>query len=151
MWSCNYFVYYAFSYNIGDYGGNFYITFMLSGLVEMPSQLLCALFLKFIGRRPLLIVFMVMTTISCLSIIFVESDWSKVTLALIGKFAVTSSENVMSIHAPEMFPTVVRNIALGAGTVVSTIVSLGAPFIRDLVIIEFYKSLIKNFFYYLVE
>ena len=138
MWICNALVYYAFSYNIGDFGGNFYITFMLSGLVELPSQLLCALFLKFIGRRPLFIIFMVLTTISCLSIIFVESDWLKVSLALTGKFGVTSSWNVISIHAPEMFPTVLRNTAMGSLSVVGRIGSMSSPFMRNLVIIELY-------------
>ena len=139
MWICNALVYYTFSYNIGDFGGNFYITFMLSGLVELPSQLLCALFLKFIGRRPLFIIFMVLTTISCLSIIFVESDWLKVSLALTGKFGVTSSWNILSIYAPEMYPTVLRHIGLGSNSVVGRIGSTSAPFMRNLVIYKFYK------------
>ena len=33
LWSCNALIYYAFSYNIGDYGGNFY-----AGIANGPTS-----------------------------------------------------------------------------------------------------------------
>ena len=134
LWIVNALIYYGFSFNMSDFGGNFYVTFLLSGLVELPSQLLSALFLRFIGRRNLFVIFMLMTAISCLAIIPSKSEWMKVSFALLGKFGVSSSWNVMSIHGPELFPTILRNTGIGSSSVVGRIGSLSAPFMKNLVI-----------------
>ncbi|CAG2114873.1 unnamed protein product, partial [Medioppia subpectinata] len=131
-WIVNALLYYGLSFNMSDFGGNFYITFLLSGIVELPSQLLSALMLRYIGRCKLFGFFMLLTGVSCFAIIPVERDWIKVTFALIGKFGVSSSWNVMAMHGPELYPTVLRQRGLGAASVVGRIGSITAPFMKNL-------------------
>jgi hypothetical protein len=126
-------VYYGFSFNMSDFGGNFYITFLLSGLVELPSALITALGLKYIGRRKLFSGFMFLITVSTLAIIPSKTTVFKVTFALLGKFAVTSAWHVTGLHGPELFPTVIRHTGVGFCSVVARIGSISAPYMKDLV------------------
>jgi len=123
---------------MSDFGGNFYVTFLLSGLVELPSSLLCAFALRFIGRRKLFAIFMFTITISTLAVIPSKSSVLKVTFALLGKFAVSSSWCVMGIHGPEVFPTVLRHKGHGSCSVVGRIGSIAAPFMKNLVRNQFF-------------
>ena len=134
-WVVNALIYYGFSFNMSDFGGNFYITFLLSGLVELPSQILSALFLRFIGRRNLFSIFMFLTAGSCFAAIPSRAEWLKVMFALLGKFSVSSSWNVMSIHGQELYPTVLRHIGMGASSVAGRIGSISGPFMKNLVIV----------------
>ncbi|XP_054165996.1 organic cation transporter protein-like, partial [Oppia nitens] len=131
-WIVEALLYYGFSLNIGDFGGNFYITFLLSGLVELPSQILCVFLLRVMGRRTLFSLFLFMTSASCFAIIPSQSDWLKVTFALMAKFGVNSAWNVMAIHGPELYPTVLRQRGQGMASVFSRIGSISSPFMRNL-------------------
>jgi OCT family organic cation transporter-like MFS transporter 4/5 len=147
-WIVNALVYYGFSFNMSDFGGNFYITFLLSGLVELPSALITALGLKYIGRRNLFSFFMLLITLSTLAVIPSKTTAFKVTFALLGKFAVSSTWNVMGIHGPEVFPTVIRHTGLGSCSVIGRIGSISAPYMKNLVRIQIFHSLFKFFFLY---
>jgi hypothetical protein len=147
-WIVNALVYYGFSFNISDFGGNFYITFLLSGLVELPSALITALGLKYIGRRNLFSFFMLLITLSTLAVIPSKTTAFKVTFALLGKFAVSSAWNVMSIHGPEVFPTVIRHTGFGSCSGIGRIGSISAPYMKNLVRIQIIYSLFKFFFFF---
>ena len=118
---------------MSDFGGNFYITFAFSGLVELPSQIITVVMLRFIGRSKLYAMFLILTTISCFAIIPSKSDWLKVMFALIGKFAISSAYDVMSIYGQELFPTILRHTGMGFSSCVGRIGSISAPFMKNLV------------------
>ncbi len=133
-------VYYGFSLNMSDFGGNFYITFLLSGLVELPSKLITVLGLRYIGRRKLYSGFMFLIALSTLSYIpSKEKTTFKLISALVGKFAVTSSWCVLSLHVSEVFPTVIRHIGIGSSSSVGRFGSIAAPFMKNLVRIQFFS------------
>ncbi|CAG2100137.1 unnamed protein product [Medioppia subpectinata] len=126
-------IYYGLSFNMGDFGGNFYVTFVLSGLMELPAQLLTLVLLRYIGRRKLYAIFMIITALSCVAVIAADqSSWLRVLLALVGKYGISSSWNVIQIHGSEIYPTVVRNIAVGIASVVGRVGSISAPFMGNL-------------------
>jgi hypothetical protein len=118
---------------MSDFGGNFYVTFLLSGLVELPSSLIIALGLRYIGRRKLFSGFMFLITVSTLAVIPLKTTAFKVTFALLGKFAVSSAWGVMFVHGQEIFPTVIRHIGTGSSSVVGRFGSIAAPFMKNLV------------------
>ncbi|CAG2110553.1 unnamed protein product [Medioppia subpectinata] len=117
---------------MSDFGGNFYITFLLSGIVELPSQLLSPLMLRYMGRRKLYALFTFITGVSCFAIIPVQREWIKVTLALIGKFSVSTSFNVYSIHGPELLPTVLRQRGMGFASFVGRAANYGLTLVMIL-------------------
>jgi OCT family organic cation transporter-like MFS transporter 4/5 len=133
-WMANALVYYGFSLNMSDFGGNFYITFFLSGVVELPASLFTAIALRYIGRRKLFSFFMLLITLSTLAVIPSKTTAFKVTFALLGKFAVSSAWCVMLLHGPEVFPTVIRHIGMGSSSVVGRIGSMASPFMKNLVL-----------------
>ncbi len=110
--------YYGFSFNMSSFGGNFYITFMLSGLIEVPSQPLTALALRFIGRRHVFAMFMLLTAFSSFAVIPATSESLKIIFALLGKFGVNSAWNVWSMQCAELYPTVLRHTGKGVASVV---------------------------------
>ncbi|CAG2168371.1 unnamed protein product [Oppiella nova] len=133
-WIINALVYYGISFNMSDFGGNFYITFVLAGLMELPSQLFTPLFLKFIGRRKLYAIFMAIVALSSVAVIPSQKPWLRVLFALISKYGISSSWNILVIYAAEIYPTVIRNIGMGTASVVGRIGSVSAPFMGNLTI-----------------
>lgn len=135
-WFVNSFVYYGISLNIGDYGGNLFINYFIAGLVEFPSYLFCVLAFRYIGRRPLTAALMYGSGLTCLIIIFlITSPYIslRITVAMIGKFFITSSYGLIYVYSAEIYPTVVRHMAVGSCSVVARVGSILAPFVKDLV------------------
>lgn len=62
-----------------------------------------------------------------------DYEWLVVTLAMIGKLAITSSYGTVYIFSAEQFPTVIRNVALGAASTAARVGSIMAPYINLLV------------------
>ena len=126
-------VYYGFSLNMSDFGGNFYITFLLSGLVELPSSLISILALRYMDRRWALIIFQIIIAVSSLSIIPATDPTVKVAFALIGKFAVGSLWWIYEVFVPEVYPTLLRNTGSGSSSSFSRLGSMASPFMKNLV------------------
>lgn len=59
--------------------------------------------------------------------------WLMVTLAMTGKFFVSIGFAIIYVYTAEMYPTPVRTIGLGAGSMFARLGSLLAPFVADLV------------------
>ncbi|XP_061189312.1 organic cation transporter protein-like [Saccostrea echinata] len=125
--------YYGVTLNAGNIG-NFYLNFFLMGLVEFPG-ILCTIFLlDRIGRKKLHLIFMVGGGIACLCTIFTVTFAREtlrpltVALAVIGKLASSAAFVVVFIFTVELFPTVIRNIALGTGSCFARVGSMVAPY-----------------------
>lgn len=110
------FVYYALSLNVQDLGGNLYVNFFISGLVEFPAIILCMLALKRFGRKSFLSVTMITVAVASLAGIpfyfyqFAAAVPIRVTFAMIGKFAATCAFAISYIFSSEIYPTVVRQV-----------------------------------------
>lgn len=61
---------------------------------------------------------------------FADMVWLTITLAMIGKLAITSSYGTVYVFSTEQFPTVIRNVALGAASMSARIGGILAPFIN---------------------
>lgn len=85
-----------------------------------------------------------------LSFFFLDQQWMIITLAMIGKLAITASYVSVYIFSSEQFPTVIRNAGLGAGSTCARIGSIMAPYINIMVI--FFCLIYRgNFKLYLIE
>lgn len=59
----------------------------------------------------------------------VDQELILVTLAMLGKMAITASYGTIFIFATEQFPTVLRNIGLGASIMSARIGGITAPYV----------------------
>ncbi|EDV90527.1 organic cation transporter protein [Drosophila grimshawi] len=131
-WFVNSGVYYGLSWNTNNLGGNQLQNFVFSGAVEIPGYSLLLITLNRWGRRSTLCGAMLVAGISLLATVLVPSDmnWLLITCAMIGKLAITSSYGTVYIFTAEQFPTVVRNVGLGASSMVARIGGILAPYLN---------------------
>lgn len=120
-WFANSIVYYGLSLNAGNLVGNPFLMLFLSGLVELPSYLLMCFLMDRTGRRCLVSTFMLIGGVCCIiaSSIPTGTDTAAtiiVTIVLFGKACIAGSFAVIYNYTAELFPTVVRNTALGIGS-----------------------------------
>ena len=64
---------------------------------------------------------------------FVDFQWTAMVLSTIGKICVSAAFAVMFLYSGEIFPTVIRNSALGISAFFARIGGMVAPYIIDLV------------------
>lgn len=137
-WFITVFIYYALSLNVQDLGGNIYVNFLISGLVEIPSIILCIYALKKAGRRTILassMLVLFVASVASIPFFFIEFSGSvptRVSLAMIGKFAATIAFSVNYLYSTEIYPTEIRQIGLGVNSATSRLGSMLSPFIKEL-------------------
>mmetsp|Transcript_31576 Transcript_31576/g.79276 ORF Transcript_31576/g.79276 Transcript_31576/m.79276 type:complete len:399 (-) Transcript_31576:107-1303(-) len=119
-------VYYGLSLNVGSLGGSIYLNSFLSGLVEMPSYAFAQFSVEFFGRKRTLIFLNAMAGTGCLLSAFVTGK-AQTAVALIGRFGIAASFNMIFLYTTELFPTVVRSAALGTCSLVARIGGIAAP------------------------
>ena len=125
-------VYYGISYNIGNFGGNFLVSFTLGGLIELPSILIIIFLMRHFGRKTLAIASFSLNAIASL-VMIIDVPILRVVFALIAKFANQGERTFMSYIFMETFPTEMRNTVVGLTKMVARIGAIIAPFIKDIV------------------
>ncbi|CAD7084046.1 unnamed protein product [Hermetia illucens] len=130
-WFTNSATYYGLSWNTSNLGGNDLVNFAIFGAVEIPACLFLLVTLNRWGRRTILCGCMLVAGTMLLLTIAVPSDqnWLIVVLAMFGKLAITSSYGTIYMFTTEQFPTVIRNVGLGASSMVARIGGILAPYI----------------------
>ncbi|XP_067674285.1 organic cation transporter protein-like isoform X1 [Haliotis asinina] len=132
-------VYYGLSLNTDNLGaGSLYVNFLISGLVEFPAYTISILLLSKVGRRVIHCASMILGGLSCLlttvTILCLDKDhqWATVLLAMIGKLGAAGGFAIIYVFSAELFPTVVRNSAMGASGSWARVGGMIAPYIADL-------------------
>ncbi|KAH8347198.1 hypothetical protein KR059_006564 [Drosophila kikkawai] len=130
-------VYYGLSWNPNTLGGNVLLNFVISGAVEIPAYIFLLLTLNRWGRRSILCGCLVVAGLSLVVTVIIPEQMHTllVACAMLGKLAITASYGTVYIFSAEQFPTVVRNVALGAASMVARISGMLAPFLSSLEII----------------
>ncbi|XP_011498037.1 PREDICTED: organic cation transporter protein [Ceratosolen solmsi marchali] len=133
-WLVNSGTYYGLSWNASSLGGNDYLNFVISGLVEIPAYTFLIFTLNRWGRKVILCGCMIASGLALVATLFIPSDmtWLKVTFAMIAKLVITSSYGTIYVFTAEQFPTVIRNVGLGASSTFARIGGVIAPYINFL-------------------
>ncbi|CAH1778274.1 unnamed protein product [Owenia fusiformis] len=140
-WFVNAFVYYGLAFNTSNLGGSPYINFFISGCVEIPAYTVSVLLLDRVGRKRLLIAFMIMGGLACIISAFIPLDlmWLIITFQMLGKFSITASYAIIYLYAAEVFPTSVRNIGMGISSMSARVGGIIAPLV--MLLTDTYQSL----------
>ncbi|XP_068187375.1 organic cation/carnitine transporter 2-like [Antennarius striatus] len=131
VWNSLTISYYVLSLNTANLHGNAYFNCFLSAAVEIPAYMLSWVMFRWCSRRLSLFstLFMGGLVILLTQIIPANLMYIAVMLEMIGKFSVTTAFSVMYAYTAEVYPTVLRNTALGTCSMASRIGSIIAPYI----------------------
>lgn len=129
-WFVNNLTYYGLSWNTNNLGGNDLLNFIIFGAIEIPGYTFLLFTLNRWGRRTILCGCMLFAGVMLLLTVAVPSEntWLIVGLAMMGKLAITASYGTVYIFSAEQFPTVIRNVGLGAASMVARIAGILVPF-----------------------
>ncbi|XP_021754784.1 organic cation/carnitine transporter 4-like [Chenopodium quinoa] len=126
-------VYYGLSLNVVNLDTNLYLNVLLNAVAEMPAFTLTAIMLDRFGRKPLTIGTMWFSGVFCLlgSLMKSYGIWKNIRMisGILGIFGMAGTYNLLFIYTVELFPTVVRNAALGCVTQASHMGAILAPLV----------------------
>ncbi|ONI13019.1 hypothetical protein PRUPE_4G197800 [Prunus persica] len=126
-------VYYGLSLNVVNLETNLYINVLLNAVAEMPAFTITAILLDKYGRKPLAIGTLWFSGVFCFAGSFVGNAgaWKvvKMVCGILGIFGMAGTYNLLFIYTTELFPTVVRNAALGCATQAAQMGAILSPFV----------------------
>ncbi|KAK2173889.1 hypothetical protein NP493_846g00002 [Ridgeia piscesae] len=136
LWFVICLVYYGLSLTSGTLAGNKYLNVCLSGAIEIPAYITCAIVLKYLGRRWPMFVFFSIAGLSLLATLVIPQTTASgtdlsvliVTLNMVGKFGITATFGGIFLYTTEIFPTTIRNIAFGLASAGGRMGSLASPY-----------------------
>ncbi|KAL4719751.1 hypothetical protein ACJJTC_013311 [Scirpophaga incertulas] len=125
--------YYGGNQYIGQTSSNTFLVILLAGALQVPGLIISGYFYKIFGRKPTLIGFSVMCSV-CNGLLAVPDSWLylKMISGTLAITAATGAFNTMYVYTSELFPTVARNMAMGASSTAARVGSMIAPFIAGL-------------------
>ncbi|XP_038058414.1 organic cation transporter protein-like [Patiria miniata] len=128
-WFVNSLVYYGLSLSTSALGVDDYVAAFVSGAVELPGYLSSWLAIQKFGRRLPLFLYLFVGGVACLITIFIEPGAARATVAMVGKFAISGSFNIIYIYSVELYPTPVRSMGMGMSSMSARLSGVIAPVI----------------------
>ncbi|NXG31271.1 S22AG protein, partial [Dromaius novaehollandiae] len=122
--------YYVFSLSSVNLGGNEYLNLFLIGAVELPSYVIACIGMDKLGRRNTLIPFLLSSALICVLIMFIPQDFNILIILanMAGKFSIGVAFGLIYLYTAELYPTIVRSLAVGSGSMMCRVGSVVAPF-----------------------
>lgn len=134
LWfSCS-LMYYAMSLNTGSLSGDIFVNTVISGAVEIPSLVVCVFLLgwRITGRRLSCSISFIgagISSIICIPLIIEDFGSAVTAMSMVGKAFITMTYSIIYVFASEVFPTEVRNVGLGTGSLFGGVGSMVAPYV----------------------
>ncbi|XP_023211270.1 organic cation transporter 1-like isoform X2 [Centruroides sculpturatus] len=130
-WAVMCFCYPVFSFGVSLLDINLYLGCAISSAVEVPGIVFSWIVMEKVGRMWSMFITLGVGGLSCLCIAFINQDyvWLIVTLTNIGKFCIAGAWAIVYVYGSELFPTVLRNSALSASSLVASAASIGSPYL----------------------
>ncbi|XP_075974991.1 organic cation transporter protein isoform X1 [Anticarsia gemmatalis] len=129
-WFANSIAYYGLTLSTGKLEGNPYLITAILGFVELPSYAAVVYFLDIWGRRPLISSMMLVGGAACVIATFLPAGSTISTgIVIAGKLFIAGSFAIIYNYSAELFPTVVRNSAMGLGSMCARLSGALTPLI----------------------
>ncbi|KAK6025662.1 transporter, major facilitator family protein [Ostertagia ostertagi] len=132
LWPVVSMVYYGMAMKPNALGGDIYINFIFSALVEIPALFIVYLLIDRAGRRIVLSGGYFLAGF-CLLMNYFMGDSATPMIAIIQmmvtKGAITGVYASIYTYSPELFPTVIRNTAMGCCSTIARIGAISASYI----------------------
>uniref|UniRef100_A0A3P9ICK5 Solute carrier family 22 member 3 n=1 Tax=Oryzias latipes TaxID=8090 RepID=A0A3P9ICK5_ORYLA len=130
-WFTSAVVYQGLIMRLGILGGNVYVDFLISGLVEFPAAFLILFTIERIGRRLPFASANMVAGASCLITAFLPDDLFllKTVVACIGRLGITMAFEMVVFVNTELYPTFVRNLGVSVCSTLCDVGGIVAPFL----------------------
>ncbi|XP_072299571.1 solute carrier family 22 member 2-like [Eucyclogobius newberryi] len=130
-WFTSAVVYQGLIMRLGILGGNVYIDFLISGLVEFPAALLILVTIERIGRRLPFATANFVAGASCFITACIPDSmfWFKTAVACIGRLCITMTFEMVVFVNTELYPTFVRNFGVSVCSTLCDVGGIVAPFL----------------------
>ncbi|XP_045522072.1 organic cation transporter protein-like [Pieris brassicae] len=134
VWMCCSLMYFGVNQYIGRLQGNIYLNVLLSASSLIPGLVLVVIATRYLNRRLSMIISCCVAAISFLVFLIIPEGMPNVllTFAIIGLMGAHGSFVQAYLHTSEIFPTVVRNSALGLASVFARVGGFIAPFVVNI-------------------
>eukprot|EP00090_Calanus_glacialis_P032653 TRINITY_DN5410_c0_g1_i1.p1 TRINITY_DN5410_c0_g1~~TRINITY_DN5410_c0_g1_i1.p1 ORF type:complete len:558 (-),score=101.16 TRINITY_DN5410_c0_g1_i1:160-1833(-) len=131
--------YYGLSLNSARLGDNAFSSFALTATMEIPSYIFCMIFLDRFGRKPILAFSQILAGTTCILAAVLPEEpleifYLRTALSLLGKFGASAAFAIVYVFTAELFPTPVRNSAVGLCSTFARIGGMLAPVVADLAV-----------------
>ncbi|XP_062324467.1 solute carrier family 22 member 2 [Osmerus eperlanus] len=130
-WFTSAVVYQGLIMRVGITGGNVYIDFLISGLVEFPAAFLILFTIDRIGRRLPFATANIVAGASCIITAFIPDSmfWFKTAVACIGRLGITMAFEMVVFVNTELYPTFIRNLGVSVCSTLCDVGGIVAPFL----------------------
>jgi len=132
-------VYYGLSFNSKNIGGDIYVSMFINGVAEGIACLVIIPALAKLGRVKIYSGTFIMSGLACLAVAVIiwfapENSFLGliIALAMSGKFFISGTFALAYLYTAELFPTPVRNVAVGGASTFARVGSMSAPYIVDI-------------------
>lgn len=117
--------------HVGLAGGNIYLDFLYSALVEFPAAFIIILTIDRIGRRYPWAVSNMVAGVACLVSVFIPDDRQglKIAVACLGRMGITMAFEMVCLVNAELYPTFIRNLGVLVCSSMCDIGGIIAPFL----------------------
>ncbi|KAK3862992.1 hypothetical protein Pcinc_031196 [Petrolisthes cinctipes] len=134
LWFAAASVYYGLIFSGGNIKADPFLMIVISGLVELPASAIFIHPVRKFGRRPGTCGMFMASALCLFAILAVPEDMIMVNFCLVnlGKFFTTPVFQLQYIYTSELFPTTVRNMAVGTCSMVARIGCVITPYIITL-------------------
>uniref|UniRef100_A0AAQ6AEB4 Solute carrier family 22 member 3 n=1 Tax=Amphiprion ocellaris TaxID=80972 RepID=A0AAQ6AEB4_AMPOC len=129
-WFTSAVVYQGLIMQVGIAGGNVYIDFFISGLVEFPAAFLILFTIERVGRRLPFAISNIVAGASCIIAAFIPENihWLKMVVACIGRLGITMAFELLVFVNTELYPTFVRNLGVSVCSSLCDVGGIISPF-----------------------
>ena len=128
LWPVTAVGYYGISLSMSSLGNNAFLNNALAALIEIPSYIILTVLMDWTGRRPLFVLSLLLTGLTCLGAGLSSSlPALQTTFALLGKLCSSASFSLTYVVTAELMPTSVRTSAIGICSVMARLGAIIAP------------------------
>ncbi|XP_068680010.1 solute carrier family 22 member 15-like isoform X2 [Montipora foliosa] len=130
-WMVQCMVIYGFLFNLSDLAGNPYMNVLWTYGGDAVGVFLGWITIQKFGRRIPCCIFMIVGGVACLAVVAVPKNKQVVStaLAIIGRFLISLTFSVMWLYVSELYPTSIRNLALGSCSTFARFGSMVSPYV----------------------
>lgn len=129
--TCSY-CFYGVSQYVGQLSGNVFANVAASAGVTIVGTLASIPLMRVVGRKTIVIVFNFICALCLVILALVPQGTASVVLDCVGVVSSFIVFTVVYLYSTELFPTVVRNAAVGVSSMSARVGSMIAPFVIDL-------------------